>query len=101
MDLAFQSIREEISNEFKRHKYIIESDVLEAEKEHFMKIVNNDKDMSLYITSLKFLSDCLNKYHNKKVIILIDEYDVPLENSFFRGFYQEMIDFLRSLFESA
>ena len=101
LDLAFQCIREEISNEFKRHKYIIESEVLKAEKEHFMKIVNNDKDMSLYITSLKFLSDCLNKYHNKKVIILIDEYDVPLENSFFRGFYQEMIDFLRSLFESA
>ena len=101
LDLAFQCIREEISNEFKRHKYIIESDVLKAEKEHFMKIVNNDKDMSLYITALRFLSDCLSKYHNKKVIILIDEYDVPLENSFFRGFYQEMIDFLRSLFESS
>ena len=101
LDLAFQCIREEISNEFKRHKYIIESDVLKAEKEHFMKIVNNDKDMSLYITALKFLSNCLNKYHNEKVIILIDEYDVPLENTFFEGFYNEMISFIRSLFESA
>ena len=101
LDLAFQCIREEISNEFKRHKYIIESDVLKTEKEHFMKIVNNDKDMSLYITALKFLSDCLNKYHNEKVIILIDEYDVPLENAFFEGFYKEMISFIRSLFESA
>ena len=101
LDLEFQCIREEISNEFKRHKYIIESDVLKTEKEHFMKIVNNDKDMSLYITSLKFLSDCLNKYHNEKVIILIDEYDVPLENAFFEGFYKEMIGFIRSLFESA
>ena len=101
LDVAFQCIREEISNEFKRHKYIIESDVLKTEKEHFMKIVNNDKDMSLYITALKFLSDCLNKYHNEKVIILIDEYDVPLENAFFEGFYKEMISFIRSLFESA
>ena len=101
LDLAFQCIREEISNEFKRHKYIIESDILKAEKEHFMKIVNNDKDMSLYITALKFLSNCLNKYHNEKVIILIDEYDVPLENAFFEGFYKEMIGFIRSLFESA
>lgn len=101
LDLAFKCIREEISNEFKRHKYIIESDVLKTEKEHFMKIVNNDKDMSLYITALKFLSDCLNKYHNEKVIILIDEYDVPLENAFFEGFYKEMISFIRSLFESA
>ena len=101
LDLAFQCIREEISNEFKRHKYIIESDLLKTEKEHFMKIVNNDKDMSLYITALKFLSDCLNKYHNEKVIILIDEYDVTLENAFFEGFYKEMIGFIRSLFESA
>ena len=101
LDLAFQCIREEISNEFKRHKYIIESDLLKTEKEHFMKIVNNDKDMSLYITALKFLSHCLNKYHNEKVIILIDEYDVPLENAFFDGFYKEMISFIRSLFESA
>ena len=66
-----------------------------------MKIVNNDNDMSLYITSLKFLSNCLSKYHNEKVIILIDEYDVPLENAFFEGVYNEMISFTRSLFESA
>ena len=66
LDLALPCIREEISNEFKRHEYIIESDLLKAEKEHFMKIVNNDNDMSLYITSLKFLSNCLSKYHNEK-----------------------------------
>ena len=66
-----------------------------------MKIVSKSDDMSLYITALKFLSHCLEKYHNKKAIILIDEYDVPLESAFFKGFYDEMIDFLRSLFESA
>ncbi len=42
-----------------------------------------------------------NRHHQKNVIILLDEYDVPLENSYFRGFYDEMIDFIRSLFESA
>lgn len=41
------------------------------------------------------------KCYGKKVIILIDEYDVPLENAWFKGFYTEMADFLRSLFESA
>jgi hypothetical protein len=43
----------------------------------------------------------LELYYGKKVIILIDEYDVPLENSFFEGFYKEMVSFIRSLFESA
>jgi hypothetical protein len=41
------------------------------------------------------------KVSSKKVIILIDEYDVPLENAFFEGFYDKMVAFIRSLFESA
>ena len=101
LELAFQCIREEIANEFRRHQYILESDRLKNEKEEFMRIANKEENMNLYATSLRFLSNCLEKYHNKKVIILIDEYDVPLENSFFREYYQEMIDFIRSLFESS
>ncbi|MRY42799.1 AAA family ATPase, partial [Parabacteroides distasonis] len=54
-----------------------------------------------YAKSIQFLSICLEKYHGKKTIILIDEYDVPLENAFFEGFYDRMIAFIRSLFESA
>lgn len=100
-DLSFMCLREEIAAEFKRHKFILKSKDLKDEKERYTKIMLEKSDMSLYATSLKFLSRCLYKYYNKKVIILIDEYDVPLENSFFRGFYQEMIDFIRSLFESA
>lgn len=46
------------------------------------------------------MSKCLQKYHKKNVIILIDEYDVPLENAYFEGFYDKMISFVRSLFES-
>lgn len=38
--------------------------------------------------------------YKEKVIVLIDEYDVPLENAYFREFYEDMIDFIRSLFES-
>ncbi len=49
----------------------------------------------------KFLSKCLTRYHKQKVIILIDEYDVPLENAYFSGFYDEMTAFIRSLMESA
>ena len=100
-DLAYKCIIQQISNEFSRHKYILKSEIMKNDKERFEKIINMKDDQSLYITSLMFLSECLQKYHNKKVIILIDEYDVPLENSFFRGFYEQMIDFIRSLFESA
>lgn len=101
LDLALHCLREEISNEFKRHQFILKDERLVSEREKYMKIAGGSNDISLYITSLRYLSECLEKYFKKKVIILIDEYDVPLENSFFRGFYQEMVDFLRSLFESS
>ncbi|MBN1069581.1 AAA family ATPase, partial [Clostridium botulinum] len=97
-ELAFKCMKEEITNEFRRHEYILKSDKLNNEKEQYLRIVKGDDEGGLYITSLKFLSQCLEKYHNKKVIILIDEYDVPLENAFFEGFYDKTIAFLRSLF---
>ena len=101
LEFAFKCLREEISSEFRRHEFILQSDILKDQKEEFMRIARKDEDMSLYITALKFLSECLYKYFGKKAIILIDEYDVPLENAFFEGFYDKMIKFIRSLFESS
>ena len=51
--------------------------------------------------SLKILSNCLYKYYQQRVIILIDEYDVPLQSAYNNGYYDEMVDFLRSVFSSA
>ncbi|MVX65529.1 AAA family ATPase [Clostridium chromiireducens] len=100
-ELAYISIRRRIAEEYKRHEYILESDQLQHEKERYLKILREQGEEGDYIDSLYFLCECLEKYHNKKVIILIDEYDVPLENAFFEGFYDRMIAFIRSIFESA
>lgn len=100
-ELAYDCLVNEIIEEFKRHDYVLNSEKLHYEKEDYLNIINKKDNKGNMVTALKFLSRCLEKYHNKKVIILIDEYDVPIENSYFRGFYNEMIDFLRSLFESA
>ncbi len=54
-----------------------------------------------YLTCLAFLSKCLKEAYQKNCIILIDEYDVPMGNAYFHGFYGQMADFIRSLFESA
>jgi hypothetical protein len=75
--------------------------LLESEKNRFDDIMQERADYEEYLTSIAFLSECLKKYHNKNVIILIDEYDVPLENAYFEGFYDEMVKFIRSLFESS
>lgn len=50
---------------------------------------------------LRFLSQCLYKHYQKKVIILIDEYDVPLQNAYLNAYYEEMTDFLGSIFSAA
>lgn len=103
-----ESIRQfhiSIAKEFKYHKNDKLISVLDTdEKELYKKIANiyNEiTDLTLLTYSLSFLSECLEKTYGQKVIILIDEYDVPLDNAYFNGFYDKMINFIRILFESA
>ncbi len=65
----------------------------------FQKIAGGKGEYDDYSGALKFLSRCLYQATGKKAVLLIDEYDVPLENAYFKGFYGEMVDFIRSLFE--
>ena len=100
--LAYMELKKRISEEYKRHRYVLQGEILTAdEKARFEAISAIMDDDSLYTDALGFLSMCLAKYHGEKTIILIDEYDVPLENAYFEGFYDKMIKFIRSLFESA
>lgn len=100
--LAYEALREEIAREYARHDFICDGEALHLnEKEKYKRILEQKGERGEYNTSLQFLSQCLEKYYEKKAIILIDEYDVPLENAFMRGYYNEMTDFIRSLFESA
>ena len=98
---AYYKIREEISEEFRRHDFLLQSDALtDTEKQMFQDITDRKAGYDAYSGSLKFLSRCLCMAANEKVIILLDEYDVPLENAYFAGFYDKMAGFIRSLFES-
>lgn len=99
---AYHKIKNEITDEYKRHNYVLKDDILDADsKSLFQKIASGQGEYDDYSGSLKFLSKCLYQATGKKTILLIDEYDVPLENAYFKGFYDEMVDFIRSLFESA
>ena len=111
---AFKKLREDIINEYKRHSYLWENNILlEDERQQLKKLtvpaedkelkvaVDINAEIARYSTAFKTLSYALKKYHNQNVIILLDEYDVPLENAYYEGFYDEMAGFIRSLFESA
>lgn len=99
--LAYGCLKEEISREYLRHQVVLQSLRNPEQRRRYEDIMNLKGSQQDFITSIRFLSDCLYQHWNQKVIVLIDEYDVPLENSYFEGFYQEMIGFIRSIFESA
>lgn len=99
---AFGMLKKQIAEEFSRHQYVLKGDFLsEAEAELYRKIMSLSEENMIYVDAVAFLSKCLEKYHHQKVIILMDEYDVPLENAYFSNFYDEMTSFIRSLMESA
>ncbi len=99
---AYKKICRALAEEFRRHQYLLEGNSLaDDQKIMFQKIMTEQADYSAYNDALKFLSECLWQYHGKNTMILIDEYDVPLENAYLEGFYDRMIQFIRSLFESA
>ena len=98
---AYACLIDEICKEFQRHSYVLQGEMSARNREIFERIVLGRGSKEEYAKALAFLSECLAKYHGKNTMILIDEYDVPLENAYLRGFYEEMIDFIRSLFESA
>ena len=92
-----------IETEYSRHwKQIVASGVLtDAKLERYLRIRDLKGTESDYADSLKFLSECLYTCTGQRSVILIDEYDVPLENAYFSGFYDRMVALIRSLFESA
>lgn len=100
-DMAYTMLGRRISEEYKRHGYILEQIKNGADRNRFEQIMNETADAGSYADALAFLSRLLSEVHGQDVIILIDEYDAPLENAYFYGFYKEMMDFIRSLFESA
>ena len=97
---ACTQIAWQIAMEYQRHDYVFDT-LSDDDKRMYARIRGQNGSLDDYCGSLQFLSKCLEVYYGKKAIILIDEYDVPLENAYLRGFYQQMVDFIRSFFEAA
>ena len=103
-EISFPAAREKICQIIKmlfgRYRFLLEGDVLgEGEKEDFRKI-SSDPENSTITMSLKMLSLYLFRYYGKKAIILLDEYDTPMQEAYVNGYWDEMTAFIRSLFNS-
>jgi len=102
-DRSYNRLKNCIVKEFKRHTYVLETMSDKDDKKMFKQLSVGTGSIDDYSTSLLFLCECLENYHGKKAIILLDEYDVPLENSWSCSprFYDKMIAFIRPLLSSA
>ena len=89
-----------IANVYNEYDFLLDSDRLNENEKAFFKKVSADMEDYIAADSLNALSRYLMKYYGKKVIILLDEYDTPMHEAYVSGYWQEMVDFTRSLFNS-
>lgn len=96
---TFKQIRELITIEYQRHMELETSDKLNVyEKEKFKQIAKGEAGNVECQMSLELLSRLLSKHHNEKAVIIIDEYDTPIQQGHVCGFYQDVVNFMRNLF---
>ena len=94
--MAVKTINEEAS----RFQYLLDDECLtQDEKETFSMLLKRNMDDAALFGSLRDLSRLLQKHHGRKVVLLIDEYDVPLAKAFEQGYYDQMIVLIRNMFE--
>ena len=99
-DTAFKMLVMMINEAAEKVQYLRNSERLsEAEKGFFEELLSRNMDEATTFGSLRLLSRLLYKHHGQPVIVLIDEYDVPLAKAFSNGYYEQMVFLIRNLFE--
>ena len=88
-----------VSELFSEYNYLI-NELVETDSNKFKKIINEDANLSNLGRSLKFLTKILYEKYNKKVVVLIDEYDSPLVSAYINGYYEKAKDFFKTFYSS-
>ena len=88
-----------LSDLFSEYEYLI-NDLLGADSDKFKKIINEDANLSNLGRSLKLLTKMLYEKYNKKVVVLIDEYDSPLVSAYINGYYEKAKDFFKTFYST-
>lgn len=99
---TLDKIGELLQAEFARHLVLLDSDKLvQYEKEYFLKVINGKASRVELTSSLEKLSQMLNKHYGIAPIIIIDEYDTPIQEGYAKDFYDDIIEFMRNFFSGA
>lgn len=96
-----QRIGQILADLYSKHIYLLESGLLTADEKKYFQSVTMDMDETIATMSVHKLSDFLSRYYQKKVIILLDEYDTPMQEAYVHGYWNELVSFMRSLLNAA
>ena len=99
-DEAKKSLFYLIEKLYNRYDFLLKEDSLNEKEKDFIKNISANMDNYSAVSSLGTLSEFLYRYYGKKVIILLDEYDTPLQEAWVYGYWKEMVEFIRGLFNS-
>ena len=98
---AYQQLVYEISSLYREHEYLLDSPVLSTQdKFYFQQIRNRKAEKTDILRSIQFLSRLLVRHYHEKVILLMDEYDVPVAKANSNGYYREMLDVMKGLLQA-
>ncbi len=97
---ARESMCRTIEEQFNKYDRLLTGELLNEREKAFCRSISTDMSDSTAAASLRALSDFLGRYYEKKTIILLDEYDTPMREAYVNGYWTEMVNFTRSLFNA-
>ena len=99
-EMAKKRICQILTDIYNKNQYLLESGLLTEEEMQYFKSISTDMDEINATMALHKMSDFLSRYYKKKVIILLDEYDTPMQEAYVEGYWEELVTFTRSLFNA-
>ncbi len=95
---TYENIKRIIAKEFERHSYLLKSDVLtDEQKDRYKKVMNFQGTSVDYTDGISDLTEYLKRYFKEDCIVIIDEYDTPIQSGYIEGYYESVINFMKSL----
>ena len=101
---SYELVKKEIYHSlvklYEQNSFLLDSELFSENEKNYMKSVNVAMDEVTAIKSVQHLCDFLYRYYEKRVIVLLDEYDTPMQEAYVNGFWKELVSFTRGLFNS-
>ena len=100
-EMAKRRICQILTELYNKNQFLLESGLLTEEEQRYFKSISTDMDEIRATMALHKMADFLSRYYKKKVIILLDEYDTPMQEAYVEGYWEELVTFTRSLFNAS